>query len=543
MKKIVLMGLLIALLLLVNSLEAQTRKSFKIKSRYLNFPIEESLERQKVILSSEMSEGPANLISLAHDTLDYWVFRDVSAYIGKTISLLFERNVKGIERIFQADTIIGHASMYNEINRPQLHFTTKRGWINDPNGLVWQNGKYHLFYQHNPYETNWQNMHWGHAVSEDLIHWEQLPTAMHPDELGMMFSGSAVIDKKNTAGFGKDALVIVYTAARDSALQCLAYSIDGGQTINKYEKNPVLDLSPDARWARDPKVFWSEAEQHWVIALFQNNSIATYTTKDLKEWKYNGITSGFHECPELFELPVDNNPDNTKWIMYGASGTYMIGEFNGYEFKPETGKYHYAHGDFYAAQTYNNEPNHDQIQMAWANIKHPNMPFRGMMLFPQKLSLRTTSEGLRLFCNPIPEIEKLHVNSFKWDNCNEKELNNKLKLVDSDLLHIKMDVEITKLHSCSLSFGGQTIIDFNGNHNKVNGNPYFGSIKNPSRFKAEIIIDKTSAEIYLDGGKMFISKSINPSDNRSIELSGYRKDVISLNIYSFEIHELISIWD
>src|SRR5690606_13651467 len=194
------------------------------------------------------------------------------------------------------------------------------------NGLVYHNGEYHLFYQHNPYEKEWENMHWGHAVSPDLVHWRELPVALFPDELGTMFSGSAVIDHANTAGYNQGdtaAMIVAYTAAGpEKQVQCIAYSLDNGRTFTKYNGNPVIDSkkkwnSPDTR---DPKVFWYKPGNHWVMVLNERDGHSIYTSADLKKWNYESHVTGFWEWPELFELPVDVDINNTNWGTDGASG-------------------------------------------------------------------------------------------------------------------------------------------------------------------------------------------------------------------------------
>ena len=239
--------------------------TFRIEKRYINIPVETRANRQRVVFDVDGIDTTAAVIRVATSTPDYWVYRDVSALKGRTITLRFAHWVEGISRIHQDDKFPGQDSLYRESLRPQVHFSTQRGWNNDPNGLVWHDGEYHMYYQHNPYEREWENMHWGHAVSKDLIHWEELPAALFPDTLGTMFSGSAVIDHQNTAGFGKDALVALYTAAGKRMTQNIAYSLDRGRTFTKYSGNPLL--GPD----RDPKVFWYAPGRHWVMALYNEN--------------------------------------------------------------------------------------------------------------------------------------------------------------------------------------------------------------------------------------------------------------------------------
>ena len=231
-------------------------------------------------------------------------------------------------------------------------------------------------------------MSWGHAVSKDLIHWEELSVVMVPDKLGSIFSGTAVIDYNNTSGFGKDGIppmVAIYTVhSADNERQCIAYSLDKGRTFTKYEGNPVIDSK--AKWnikdLRDPKVFWYQPAKSWVMVLFERDGNSIYTSANLKDWNYESHTTGFWECPQFFELAVDGNKNNKKWVMYGASGTYMIGKFDGKVFTPETGKYYYGNGALYAAQTFDNIPASDgrRIQIGWGRIQQPGMPFNSMML-------------------------------------------------------------------------------------------------------------------------------------------------------------------
>ena len=297
---------------------------FKITKQYLNFPISQRMDRKTMKLSVKGQQICTFVIRLAEDKPDYWVFQDVSAWKGKKVHLTFDGSNKALLQIQQSDTIFGQSKMYRETDRPQYHFTTRRGWINDPNGLVYFQGKYHLFYQHNPYERDWENMHWGHAVSSDLLHWEEWPDALHPDSLGTIFSGSAVIDYENTAGYQvgkKPAMIAFYTADKgDFERQCMAYSNDEGLTFTKYKSNPVID-SHD-KWqshdTRDPKVFWYKPGNHWVLVLNERNGHSIYNSNDLKNWTFESHITGFWECPELFELPVDGDKNHTKWVIWGV---------------------------------------------------------------------------------------------------------------------------------------------------------------------------------------------------------------------------------
>jgi fructan beta-fructosidase len=506
-------------------------KEFLIGKQYLNFPVDMKQERQKVEFVSGKDTLTYSVIRISDEKPDYWVFKDVSAWKGKKLKLIFSRQVNGIDKIYQSDTFAGQDSLYRETNRPQFHFTSRRGWNNDPNGLVYLNGEYHLFYQHNPYETQWENMHWGHAVSRDLLHWKELNDALYPDTLGTMFSGSAVIDKENTAGWGKDALVAFYTAAGKKMTQNIAYSLDNGRSFTKYRGNPVL--GPD----RDPKVFWYEPAKIWVMALFDDNYIAIYNSKDLKNWEYKSKTKGFFECPELFELPVDGNGNNKKCVLYGGSGAYMTGSFNGQEFKPEYGKYYYTWGSLYAAQTYNDAPGGRRIQIGWGRIEQPGMPFNQMMLFPCELTLRTTPEGIRLFCEPIREIRNLYNQEFKWKDLSGEEANEKLKSVAGDLLHLKMDVEMESGISFEILFRGNRLLNYDVGYSRFNDVPYISDQPGSLRFSVEMLIDKTSVETYIGNGKLFISGGLKQKKtDEGIWIKG------NVKIHSMEIQTLHSIW-
>ena len=264
----------------------------KITKKYINFPVSHKVDRRAMTLSVKGQEPCRFVIRLAEGEPDYWVFRDVSGLKGKTVTLSYEGSEAALAKVYQDDRIAGEEEIYNEKYRPQYHFTTRRGWINDPNGMVFYKGKYHLFYQHNPAEREWENMHWGHAVSTDLLHWEELPVALHPDTIGTIFSGSAVIDYDNTAGYNaKDvpAMVAFYTADHPkSQRQCMAYSLDEGLTFTKYEGNPIID-SYD-KWqshdTRDPKVFWYAPGGHWVLVLNERNGHSIYNSKNLKDWTF-----------------------------------------------------------------------------------------------------------------------------------------------------------------------------------------------------------------------------------------------------------------
>lgn len=396
-------------------------RDIDITRRYLQFPVKNGAAKKhvKVLRGTEVERFFD--IELADGAADWWAYLDVSSWRGQKLAVQVDRLMDdsgALASIRQSDMDVDASApvagkfepVYQEALRPRYHFTAKRGWLNDPNGLVYYEGEYHLFFQHNPYGREWGNMHWGHAVSRDLLQWEELGEKLYPDAMGPMFSGSAVIDWKNTSGFGqagRPAMVLAYTAAGNPAVQALAYSTDRGRTVTKYAGNPVVkQITPGNR---DPKIIWHEPTQRWVMTLYvgfdetkdgrktTRHTIHFLTSPNLKDWTVTSQTEGFFECPDFFELPVDGNAKNKKWVLLGASSEYMVGTFDGTKFTPETPKLpgHRGKG-FYAAQTYSDIPDGRRIMIGWMQAPSPGMPFNQCMSLPLELKLIGTQAGPRL---------------------------------------------------------------------------------------------------------------------------------------------------
>ncbi len=326
--------------------------------------------------------------------------------------------------------------------RPLYHFTPAANWINDPNGLVYYAGEYHLFYQYHPDSTLWGPMHWGHAVSSDLVQWEELPIALYPDELGAIFSGSAVIDWHDTAGFGKEAMVAIFTHDHPTGQsQSIAYSHDNGRTWTKYASNPVIETQPNEKDFRDPKVFWYGEKDggHWVMLLAVADSIWFYTSPDLKTWTFSsefgedaGSHAGVWETPDLFALPIEGSSER-RWVLTvgigaGAQVTeqctqYFVGDFDGRSFvninPPETILRADGGPDFYAAQGWNDAPDGRKIWIAWMNNwiyarEIPTGTWRGLMSLPREVALCRTAEGIRLTQKPVAIAPLLRDSQRSW---------------------------------------------------------------------------------------------------------------------------------
>lgn len=521
----------------------------KITKKYINFPISQKADRKTMELSVKGQEPCRFVIRLAEGEPDYWTFRDVSALKGKTVTLTYDGSEAALSKIYQDDRIAGEDEIYKEKYRPQYHFTTRRGWINDPNGLVYYKGKYHMFYQHNPFEREWENMHWAHAVSTDLVHWQELPLALHPDTLGTIFSGSAVIDYGNTAGWnGKDgspALVAFYTSAKGIQRQSVAYSLDEGLTFTKYEGNPIIDSH--AKWqtndTRDPKVFWYAPGKHWVMVLNERDGHSIYNSVDLKNWTYESHVTGFWECPELFEVTVDGNGGNKKWVMWGASGTYMIGSFDGKRFTPDGPKLCNLNGSAYAAQVYNNIPATDGrvIKIAWGRITFDGMPFNGCMLLPQEQMLFTTKSGLRLASRPVREVEQLFTKVYSGEDLDMQQANDVMKQFDgNDVLRIRMTLHMSHATDAGLSYRGQRIVNYDLNGNRLNGEFYATDDPGSMFLTADVYMDCSMAEVFVDGGLYSYSMGL---DVHSTSKEGYVFWGNNIKISSLEVYKVKSIWD
>ncbi len=402
--------------------------------RYVLLPIEDAaMESQVRIIVDTKLEQTIN-VRLAMDRVDYFVPLDLSAYRDKCIILDVrsdKRNERYVEdavwisAISQSDTF---DTANREPFRPTYHHTPLYGWMNDPNGLFYKDGVWHLFFQYGPYGSTWNNMTWGHSISSDLIHWTHLDNAVYPDGLGVIFSGSAVIDKDNSAGFGQDAVVAIYTQTEHSQVQSLSYSTDGGNTFNTYKANPVLVTPYEAR---DPKVFLYEETGQWIMILASvfARQIDIYSSSDLKEWTLEshfgagyGSKDGVWECPDLVEVPI-RATNEKRWVLISnvgrgqANGTqYFVGSFDGHSFvcdtPQETTKWVDYGMDHYAAVTWHNAPDDRTVLLAWMcggqySGDVPTQQYRSADTLPRDLELYYGADGdLYLSSLPSPEVEK-----------------------------------------------------------------------------------------------------------------------------------------
>ena len=455
-------------------------------------------------------------IQLAEGEPDFWAFIDVGAWHGKTATIAMDKlpeDSKLLETIDQTDEIKGSDTLYKEKLRPQFHFTQKRGWNNDPNGLVYYDGQWHLFFQHNPYGWSWANMHWGHAVSKDLVHWEELPIALYPWTMAKdhCFSGSAVVDPDNTSGFQTGNRPVMVAAFTDTgAGEAIAYSNDQGRTWSYWDKNPVVRHS-----GRDPYIFWYAPGKHWVMALYEGaggNQLAIYTSTDLKKWKYESKLPGYFECTNLFELAVDGKRDSRRWVAFGGDAQYAIGSFDGKKFSPDhEGKHQVHYGNFYASQVFNNAPDGRKVQIGWATIAMPGMPFNQMMSVPYELSLRTTDEGLRMFAEPVKELEKLWLKSVAKDNVTIEPGKPLDVTVGRQLLDFTAEFKAGNAKGFGVAVMGRWV-GYDGAGKTLNGVPLKPV---DGKIRLRFLVDRSSLEICGNEGRIAITARISPTRKAS----------------------------
>ncbi|MCO6047197.1 glycoside hydrolase family 32 protein [Aeoliella sp. ICT_H6.2] len=460
---------------------------------------------------------------------------------------------------------------YSEPLRPQFHFSSGRNWINDPNGMVYDGEKYHLFFQHNPRGTQWGNMTWGHATSPDMLHWTQLPHALLPYRVdgrsGTIYSGTVVVDHNNSLGVQQGdvpTLCAFFTfASQPRFYQAMAYSTDRGATWTYWnEGRPVVDNQGFDSGERDPKVFWHQPSKQWVMLLWvQQNPgrVRFFTSDNLTEWKFASdlMRDWAFECMDFVSLAVDGDPQHTKAVIYDASFDYEVGHFDGRQFHTEAGPYVAGSGNFYAAQTFANQPQQRAVQIGWMR-GHPNLPelyglpFNGQMTFPCELSLHTHADGPRLHVWPIKEIESLMRSSFTKSNVELSEGDNLLADVTSlDLVDLEIDFDpgtaeqiVFDLGHAALRYDSQQqvlkvlSIDELANVRETVAirdlAPRDGSVK------LRLLVDRLTVEAYAFGGEKFHACYYSPledDEDVSITTTGG-----TAQVHSFTLRQLKPAW-
>ena len=557
------------------------------ESKYLLLPVQENAPEGKVniVVNNELQLGQNINVRLAREKVDYYVPLDLSAYQGKTISI----DVTGMpssslcwKEIKLSDTF---DSSNRETYRPVYHHTPMYGWMNDPNGMFYKDGVYHLYFQYNPYGSMWGNMTWGHSTSTDLTHWTYEGTAIVPDAWGAIFSGSCVVDKDNTAGFGKGAVVAFYTSAKstpwgDIQSQSMAYSLDNGKTFIKYEHNPILTSTE--RDFRDPKVFWYAPGKHWVMMLAVGQEMQIYSSGNLKVWKkessfgaMQGAHGGVWECPDLVELPIEGTKEK-KWVLIcnlnpggpfgGSAAQYFVGSFDGKKFvneSPTQTKWLDWGKDNYATVTWSNAPAGRCIALGWmSNWQYannvPTTQYRSANTIARDLTLYRVGNELYLKSKPSPEIKKARaeekkiptfevkgnyeVASLLADNKGAYEIemaieNKGTSKIDFSLMNEKgekvamyYDV-VRKQFVMDRSASG--IVGFSRDFPAVTVAP----VRNTDQIHLRLFIDRSSVEAFGEEGEYVMTNLVFPAEpyNRMVFSSDKGSYIVkSMNVYRLQ---------
>ncbi|MFO0908045.1 MAG: GH32 C-terminal domain-containing protein [Isosphaeraceae bacterium] len=518
---------------------APVSRVLTVDKRYLHLPVTRSapvrrvgVDRNKTLLADfDIRLTPAA------GKPDFWVFLDLEPYRGRQVNVttsLAEDDRTALEAIRLDDTLPDAANLYREADRPALHFTSIRGWLNDPNGLVYKDGVYHLYYQHNPYGWEWGNMHWGHATSPDLLRWTEQPIAISPRKHGdWVFSGSAVVDTANTSGLGKNGqppIVAAFTSTGRG--ECIVYSNDNGMTYEEIPGNPVVKHE-----GRDPRLLWHAASKQWVMAVYDESQgkqwIAFHTSPDLKKWTYQSRIEGFFECPDLFELPIEGEAGQSRWVIYAADGKYHLGAFDGKVFTPETpAKLQVWHGNFYAAQSYSNMPDGRRIQVGWGQgIEFPRMAFNQQMVIPVELTLKRTNDGLRVLANPIRELNALGGKAAAVAN-------NTASVGDGPL-----DIELDAV----VGPGGEVRVETRGiavKYSAATGKLSALDLEAPltlteGKLALRILVDRGSVEVFGNHGRVALSKRADPRVGKDAVKAQTKGDA---RVEAFRVVERPSVW-
>ena len=555
--------------------------------KFLLLPVQENAPEGKVniIVNNEFQLEQNINIRLAREKVDYYVPLDLSAYQGKSVSV----DVTGMpasslcwKEIKLSDTF---DSSNRETYRPVYHHTPMYGWMNDPNGMFYKDGVYHLYFQYNPYGSMWANMTWGHSTSTDLTHWTYEGTAIVPDAWGAIFSGSCVVDKDNTAGFGKGAVVAFYTSAKstpwgDIQSQSMAYSLDNGKTFIKYEHNPILTSTE--RDFRDPKVFWYAPGKHWVMMLAVGQEMQIYSSGNLKVWKkessfgaMQGAHGGVWECPDLVELPIEGTKEK-KWVLIcnlnpggpfgGSTVQYFVGSFDGKKFvneSPTQTKWLDWGKDNYATVTWSNAPAGRCIALGWmSNWQYannvPTTQYRSANTLARDLTLYRVGGELYLKSKPSPEIKKARaeekkiptfevkgnyeVASLLADNKGAYEIemtigNKGTSKIDFSLINEK-DEKVAMYYDVVrkqfvMDRSASGIVGFSRDFPAVTVAP----VRNTDQIHLRLFIDRSSVEAFGEEGEYVMTNLVFPAEpyNRMVFSSDKGSYIVkSMNVYRLQ---------
>lgn len=560
--------------------------SLDVTEDYLLLPIQDDAPEGKIcVVKDNEQKGTLMNVRLARERVDSYVPFALSAYKGQHISI----DIQGVpanalcwKELKMSDSF----DMTNkEMFRPVYHHTPVYGWVNDPNGMFYKDGVYHLYFQYNPYGSVWGNMHWGHSTSTDLMHWKFEGCAIVPDAWGAIFSGSCVVDHENTAGFGKEAVVAFYTSAKstpwgDIQMQSMAYSLDNGKTFTKYEGNPILTSSE--KDFRDPKVFWYAPGKHWVMILAVGQHMEIYSSVNLKEWKkesefgaMQGAHGGVWECPDLVEIPVEGTREK-KWVLIcnlnpggpfgGSAAQYFVGSFDGKKFvneSPTQTKWMDWGKDNYATVTWNNAPDGRCIALGWmSNWQYannvPTRQYRSANTLARDLTLYREGQELYLKSTPSVEVKKARGKKVSIPSFKVSEKHEMVNLFEEKQGAYEVEIVIqnagaSKIAFCLLNDKGEKVSMYYDLNRKqfVMDRSESGTVDFSKDFPAvtvapanvdkeltlRLFVDRSSIEAFGEDGKFVMTNLVFPSQPYvkmcfEADKNGYA--VKTLNVYKLQ---------
>lgn len=530
-------------------------------TRFLLLPVQDDAPEAKVgVISGNTRVGELANVRLARERVDYYVPFSLEAFMGKDVKIDVLGMPQGSlcwKELKLSDTF----DMANrEKYRPLYHHTPAYGWMNDPNGMFYKDGVWHLYFQHNPYGSTWGNLSWGHSTSTDLVHWQYEGDPVMPDAWGLIFSGSSVVDTDNTAGFGPGAIVAFYTSAKstpwgDVQMQSMAYSTDGGKSFTRYEGNPILTSTE--RDFRDPKVFWYAPGKHWVMMLAVGQQMQIFSSKNLKEWKHEsdfGLKQGAHggvwECPDLVELPVEGTKEK-RWVLicnlnpggpFGGSATqYFVGTFDGKKFTnqyPTKTKWMDYGKDHYATVTFSNAPDGRCVALGWmSNWQYaavvPTKQYRSANTIARDLTLYRQGGDLLLKSAPSKEIEAARKDMKSLKKFNVSDAYSIDNLLDDNNGAYEIEMEIRnngaeKIVFTLLNGKGESVVMYydaatrqfvmdRSNSGETSFSRDFPAMTvapapGGDEFALRLFVDRSSIEAFVDGGKSVMTNIVFPSE-------------------------------
>ena len=517
--------------------QVSAKKSFIAEKKYLNIPANGASAVDVVKLKVDGKVVQEICMSATDEkSAEFWQFIDLSIWEGKNIELSIDgwgTSKDPLADVSLNDEIKGIDNTFNEKLRPQFHLSPIQGWNNDVNGTVYYDGEYHLFYQYDPSRGGkiGSNMHWGHAISRDLIHWEHLPIALGvTPQRGQNYSGSVIVDNNNDSGLqeGKEKTMIAFYTRRmkylweihdfdvDSSHQTMAYSNDRGRTWTHIDEPAVKGITATNR---DPKVFWHDETKKWIMVFAIRDGFNFYSSSNLRNWQYESHVSGYHDCPDIFRLNVDSNPKKKKWVLLGGSGDYAIGDFDGHQFKPDhNGTYKNVAGPVYATQSFANSPDGERrrVHIAWFRTdwgsrqgaelpdwKDAGLPFRQAFSFPLELTLITTNNGIRLLTNPVKEITAIQGESRSYRSKNISKKKFEINDISWELAEINCTIKLNGAKNLTMKVRGKKI-PYDLETNKVSQRDRDEKILAApinDRIKLRILVDRTIMDVFYNDGR------------------------------------------